>query len=176
MLVIRQSKSTQAEVMIENISSSLENRINQGFSEEERTTLEANGLIDPDTKYPLGDGGVDSSENLYAVLSGDYTLSGIVDDDRQPMFPQVDPQYSGKGQYLIRQSSDQLENGRDTTKLKLVDPWGNQLRYAYDTTGTLQLNNNVENGFDIWSVGPDGVDTGLNADGEDGELDNITNW
>ena len=166
MLVIRQTKSTQAEVMIENISANLENRVNQGFSEEERSTLEANGVIDSGDVYPSGDRSATSSANLYAVLSGDFDLDGLVDTDvdgitgnnRQPMFPQVDPEYTGKGKYV-------------NDDLLLVDSWQQPLRYEFPGT-----NNNVENGFDIWSVGPDGVDTGLNADGDDGELDNITNW
>ncbi len=157
MAVIRQTKSTQAEVMIENISSSLEARINQGLSKDDIDDL--SGLIDPDALYPTGDGSDTSSENLYAVLSGDYTLSGEVDQDRQPMFPQIDPEYEGKGKYVNKD-------------LLLVDPWQQPLRYEFPGS-----KNNVENGFDIWSLGPDGVDSGtLNEDGDDGGLDNITNW
>ncbi|PQJ29873.1 type II secretion system protein GspG [Rubritalea profundi] len=157
MLVIRQTKSKQAEVMIENISSSLEARINQGFSQIDIDDL--SGLIDADALYPTGDGLATSSENLYAVLSGDYTLTGEVDDDRQPMFPQIDPEYEGKGKYVNKD-------------LLLVDPWNQPLRYKYPGD-----KNNVENGFDIWSLGPDGVDADSNNDdGVDGGLDNITNW
>ena len=157
MLVIKQSKSTQAKVMIENISSNLETGISQGLSKKDIDDL--SGLLDADTLYPTGDGSDTSSENLYAVLSGDYSLSGVVDDDRQPMFPQVDPEYSGKGKYVNKD-------------LLLVDPWQQPIRYEFPGT-----KNNVENGFDIWSLGPDGVDAGtLNEDGEDGGLDNITNW
>jgi len=175
--VIKQTKATQAEVMIENISSNLETRVNQGFSQEEQDTLASEGVISSGEIYPSGDGSETSSEKLYAVLSGDYTLSGEVDDDRKPMFAEIDPQYSGKGQYLMRQSADQLKNGRDASKLIMVDPWNQPLRYEFDGTGTAQLHNNVENGFDIWSIGPDGADFGeTNDDGEDGGLDNITNW
>lgn len=168
--VIKQTKATQAKAMIENISSNLEMRVTQGFSEEEITAL--GGVIDPVTLYPIGDGTDASTENLYAVLSGDYTLTGQVDDDRKPMFAQIDPQYSGKGQYLIMQSASQLNAGRDTSKLIIVDPWNQPLRYK--SPGD---KNNVENGFDIWSIGPDGADfEETNGDGEDGGLDNITNW
>ncbi|MEO1856056.1 MAG: prepilin-type N-terminal cleavage/methylation domain-containing protein [Rubritalea sp.] len=160
--VIRQSKTSQTEVMIENISSMLEARVNQGFSKDDLDDL--NGIIDSSTLYPTGDGSDTSSENLYAVLSGDYTLTGKVDDDRQPMFPQIDPEYAGKGKYV---NKDRL----------LIDPWQRPLRYEYDASGATQLHNNVENGFDVWSLGPDGYDFGeTNEDGADGGLDNITNW
>ncbi len=147
MVVIRRSKSTQTEVMIENISSMLEARINQGFSTRDLSDL--SGVIDGATLYPTGDGSDTSSENLYAVLSGDYTLSGEVDDDRQPMFPKIDPEYEGKGRYVNKD-------------LLLVDAWLQPLRYEYPG-----VNNNVENGFDVWSAGPDG---------EFDTEDDVTNW
>ena len=165
MLVVRQTKSTQAQVMIENISSNLEARINQGFSQIDIDDL--SGLIDADALYPTGDGSATSSENLYAVLSGDFDSDGYVDTDvdgisdnnRKPMFSQIDPEYEGKGRYVNKD-------------LLLVDPWLQPLRYKFPGD-----KNNVENGYDIWSLGPDGVDSGtLNEDGDDGGLDNITNW
>jgi len=174
MLVIKQSKSTQAKVMIENISASLENRIGQGLTADDIDILKQNSgiVFDIGNLYPNGDGKDGSTISIYAILSGDFDLSGEVDDDRQPMFPQIDPEYAGKGQYLIRQSEEQLKGGRDTTKLIMVDPWNQPLRYKYPGD-----KNNVENGFDIWSLGPDGFDAGtLNEDGDDGGLDNITNW
>jgi|GEM_PF-1171053 prepilin-type N-terminal cleavage/methylation domain-containing protein len=169
MLVIKQSKSTQAKVMIENISSNLETRINQGFTQEESETLIGDGTIDSSTLYPEGDGSETSSVNLYAVLSGDFDTDGFVDTDvdgksdnnRKPMFPQVDSEYAGKGKYVKEIDGDFV----------LVDPWLQPLRYKFPGD-----NNNVENGYDVWSIGPDGMDTGINEDGEDAELDNITNW
>lgn len=148
MQVNRSSKAKQAKAMIDNLSAQLEIRVNQGYSAEELEAL--GGLIDASSGYPDGNGGKSSSEGVYALLSGDFDLNGRVDDDRVPVFPQIDPEYEGKGKYV------------NEKKLVLIDPWLNPLRYEYPG-----LNNNVENGFDIWSAGPDG---------EYDNEDDVKNW
>ncbi|MGJ8672479.1 type II secretion system protein [Rubritalea sp.] len=140
MLVNRNARVTQAELMIENISSSLESRVNERFTDDQEQLL-AN-LLDGDSRYPAGDGSEGSSKNLYGLLSGDYDMNGsYADDEGKPAFPEMDPNYQGKGRYV----NDDLE---------IVDPWMTPIRYEFDADG-LGLNNNVEGGFDIWSAGPD---------------------
>ena len=164
MLVNRQAKSKQAEVMIENLSTNLEARVAKGFSQDDLDDLGAK--LQLGTLYPSGDGSDTSTANLYAVLSGDFDSDGDVDTDvggksgnnRQPMFPQIDPEYTGKGKYV---NDDRI----------LVDAWLQPLRYRFPGN-----KNNVENGFDLWSVGPDGMDTGTNDEGDNATLDNINNW
>lgn len=140
MLVNRNARVTQAELMIENLSSSLESRVNERFSDaEERLVAD---LLDGNSSYPEGDGSTSSTKKLYGFLSGDYDMSGTYQEDEgSPAFPQLDPNYQGKGRYL----NDDLE---------IVDPWKTPLRYKFDEDG-IGLNNNVEGGFDIWSAGPD---------------------
>lgn len=146
-LVIKQSKESEAKIMLENISSQLEVRIAQGFTQDEETAL--SGLLDGNTLYPTGDGLDESTKGLYAVLSSDFDRSGQVDDDYTPSFPKMDPEYQGKGKYVNKD-------------LLLIDPWQQPLRYLYPGD-----KNNVENGFDLWSAGPDG---------EFDTEDDINNW
>jgi len=136
MLVNKQAKVEQAAMMIEQLSSSLEVRGNQPFSKLDLDDLQ--GVLSIGSRYPDGDGSRTSTTGLLALLSGDYDSSGRIDDARSPMFPQIDPDYQGKGKYAM----DGL----------IVDPWLNPLRYEFPG-----YNNNVEDGFDIWSAGPDGV-------------------
>ena len=135
-LVNKNAKITQAQVMINNLSASLEAR-----------------AIQTKTPYPEGDGSDSSSNELYRFLSGDLDGSGQVDDDEKPAFPQIDPEYDGKGKYLNK-------------SLLIIDAWATPIRYAYNEEGD-GLNNNVEDGFDIWSAGPDK---------EFGNEDDVNNW
>lgn len=161
MLVNRNARITQAEVMIENLTSKLEERSRASFTEDQLANL--SGVLESGTMLPSGDGLDGSSVNLYAFLSGDYNLNGSFDDgEGTPMIPELDPNYDGQGKYV----NDSYE---------LIDPWGTPLRYKFTEDG-LGLNNNVEGGFDIWSAGPDLEFEGTNSDGEDATLDNITNW
>lgn len=50
----------------------------------------------------------------------------------------------------------------------VVDPWGNEYRYYYDSDGSPRYaeHNNSKFGYDLWSEGPDLTD----------ESDNINNW
>ncbi|MFC5049537.1 prepilin-type N-terminal cleavage/methylation domain-containing protein [Rubritalea spongiae] len=154
MLVNRNARVTQAELMIENLSTSLENRVNERFTGDSLDALEASGILDGDSQYPSGDGSDGSSQNLYAFLSGDFKANGSYDaGEIEPAFPEMDPNYQGKGKYL----NDDLE---------IIDPWRTPIRYKFHIDGE-DLNNNVEGGFDIWSAGPD-----LEFDTED----DIKNW
>lgn len=140
MLVNRNARVTQAEVMIENLTSQLEIRSKENFTDEQ--IQEMSDILEPGTFMPSGDGSSTSSENLYAYLSGDFDSNGIYEDgEGEPVIPELDPNYQGKGRYV----NDRQE---------LVDPWKTPIRYEFDPDG-IQLNNNVEGGFDIWSAGPD---------------------
>ncbi|MFC4994629.1 prepilin-type N-terminal cleavage/methylation domain-containing protein [Rubritalea tangerina] len=149
MAVNRQAKVTQCEVMIENVSSNLES-----LSLSKADVAELGSMLDSESRMPTGDGGNTSTENLYAVLAGDYDLDGEVDDDRTPAFPEIDPQYEGKGRYV-------------NADLLIVDPWKKPMRYNHSSDPAANLNNNVVNGFDLWSAGPDG---------EFDTEDDIKNW
>lgn len=76
-LVNKNARITQAQVMIDNLSSSLENRVSQTGAQ-----------------YP------ENEDDLYALLSGDLDSDGKVDEDETPAFKEMDPQYDGKGKYL----------------------------------------------------------------------------
>lgn len=112
---------------------------------------------------PVGDGTATSSENLYKLLSGDLDGSGSYNPgEPDPIFPEVSPEYEGSGKYARKL------NGRWV----LVDGWQQPLRYK-----SPGVHNNTETGFDIWSLGADGVDEGeLNEDENDGGLDNLNSW
>lgn len=135
MLVNKNARVTQAKVMIENLTAAIEARSGQDFSATDLNDLSA--ILESGTRYPKGDGSDTSTDGLYAYLSGDYDSDGEVDDDRNPMFSEIDPQYDGKGKYL------------NAAKL-IVDPWQTPLRYEFPGA-----KNNVEEGFDLWSAGPD---------------------
>lgn len=128
-LVNKNAKVTQTEVMLENISTAVENRANQSFSALDLSDL--GSVLAANSRYP------EDASGLYAFLSGDYDSSGKVDDDRQPALKEMDPEYSGKGKYLNKDR-------------QIIDPWKTPLRYEYP--GEF---NNVEEGFDLWSAGPD---------------------
>ena len=97
--------------------------------------------------------GEDYPENageLYELLTGDSDpKDGVVDEGKTPAFKEMDPQYDGKGKYLNAQR-------------KIIDPWGTPIRYEFPG-----INNNVEEGFDLWSAGPDQ---------EFGNEDDVKNW
>lgn len=147
MLVGKNAKISQAELMIENVSSSLEARLSEGFSKSELADL--GDVLDARSNMPTGSGGKNSTRGLYRILSGDFNNDGRIDEGVEPAFPEIDPEYEGAGRYV---NDDRL----------LIDPWRQPLRYQYPG-----INNNVEDGFDIWSAGPDGE---FDTD------DDINNW
>lgn len=72
---------------------------------------------------------------------------------------------SEQGLMALRQAPTGLPSGAwrgPYSKDDPVDPWGNPYRYRYPGTHNI-------GGYDIWSVGPNGVD-------ENGEGDDIRNW
>lgn len=147
MLVGKRAKVQQADLMIENVSSALETRLSEGFSKFELADL--GDVLDAQSNMPTGSGGKTSTRGLYRVLSGDYNNDGRIDEGVVPSFPEMDPEYEGAGRYV---NDDRL----------IVDPWRTPLRYQFPG-----INNNVEDGFDIWSAGPDGE---FDTD------DDINNW
>ncbi len=147
MLVQKNAKIQQAELMIEVLSNSLEARVGEGFSKTELADLA--DVLDSASNLPAGGGSKTSTRGLYRMLSGDYNNDGRIDDQVVPAFPEIDPEYEGAGRYV---NDDRL----------VIDPWRNPMRYQYPG-----VNNNVENGFDLWSAGPDGE---FDTD------DDVTNW
>jgi prepilin-type N-terminal cleavage/methylation domain-containing protein len=140
MLVNKNARITQAEMMLENITSSIEARVSEAYTDDQLAEMSA--ILEGDSLFPSGDGSATSSKNLYAFLSGDYDANGKYDEgDGEPAFPEIAPDYQGNGAYVNK-------------KFELVDPWKTPLRYRYSEDGS-GLRNNVEGGFDLWSAGPD---------------------
>lgn len=104
--------------------------------------------------YPDGNGGAGSTEEIVKILSG----GEITDNDRKPRIPQADPEYTGKGKMV------QQING----KWVLVDGFGNEMLYRGPNSSSRV--NNMENGYDLWSIGADGEEVDQSED------DDITNW
>lgn len=151
MLVNRTAAEKSCKILIENVGMQLEKRVNQQFTAEERALLEA-GVLDTDGVFPAGDGSATSTKNLVALIAGDFDNDGTVDDDQKPLISEIDPKYAGRGR-LVR---DGL----------LVDPWNRPMYYRYPGE-----KNNMENGFDLWSAGPDGK---TSTDEE--RKDDVDNW
>lgn len=151
MLVNRTAAEKNCKLLIENVGMQLEKRVNQQFTAEERALLEA-GVLDTDGVFPAGDGSATSTKNLVALIAGDFDNDGTVDDDQKPLISEIDPKYTGRGR-LVR---DGL----------LVDPWNRPMYYRYPGE-----KNNMENGFDLWSAGPDGK---TSTDEE--RKDDVDNW
>lgn len=151
MLINRTAAEKNCKMLIENVGGQLEKRVSQQFTAEERTVLEG-GVLAPDGIYPDGDGSATSTRNLVAFIAGDFDANGEVDEGQRPLIAEIDPKYTGRGP-LVR-------NG------VLIDPYGNAMYYRYPGE-----KNNMENGFDLWSAGPDGK-TGTDAE----RKDDIDNW
>lgn len=145
MLVNKSAAEKNCKMLIENICSQLEQRAGE-ISDEDRGIL--GSLLDADGQFPAGDGSESSTKNLVAFLAGDYDNNGTVDENRSPMLTEIDPEYTGRGRLV----KDGL----------LMDPWGSPMYYEYPGQ-----KNNMENGYDLWSAGPDK---------EEGTKDDINNW
>lgn len=150
LLMNQRAAENKTALMIENLSSSVEARRSQGFSAEELGALSS--ILDVNDTFPAGNGSDTSTGNLVSFLSGDYNGDGEVDDDRAPAFKEIDPKYEGKGRYVREIGGVHV----------IVDAWNNPMFYLYPG-----VNNNVADGFDLWSAGPDQ---------ESGTEDDITNW
>ena len=127
--------------------------------------------------FPEGDGGADSTELVYAALSGDgedgSDPDGVLDDGAQVYLDTLSPDTKGKTRNVRESSGGYV----------LVDAWkeegGSQrqeLYYRHDPNADPSSPNpsmmNPPSDFDLWSLGP--VDPDKTA--EEQEEDYIKNW
>lgn len=144
------ARQKQTVIIIQSISDAMDQRWSDGVP---FTT--ASGSQSGEYPFPSdGNAGVASSALLLEALRNKYEVKnngGIA------YLPEVDTPKNRK--YL----------GQEGAKTVMLDGFGKPLRYRFNgNTGKGKMNNFV-GGFDLWSVGPDGVDNG-------GKGDDITNW
>jgi len=144
-LVNRKTAEKETKIIIENVSAQLTSYVSNG-----------------DGNLPIGTGSSGSTEDLVKILAGGETSDSIdailSDDDRVPLLPKADPAYEGNGKMVQEIDGTWV----------LVDGFGNEMFYR--GPDNVELINNVENGFDLWSEGADG------SDDNSGDEDDITNW
>jgi type II secretory pathway pseudopilin PulG len=151
--VKRKAAEGRTEVLLGSISGALERyRVDNGF-------------------FPEGDGGGDSTKQVYIALYGDgeLTLSsgtvsatepdGDVDTDAQVYLDMLNP-----------------ENKRallnvDPGSYNIVDAWGKPLRYRHSVSGNEAGMMNPDSDFDLWSYGPDGL-----SGSTEEKVDDLKNW
>jgi len=112
--------------------------------------------------YPVGDD--NGSSILYNALSGDFTGQGN------------NPTGETYWRELVGNNPDLVTTFQN--KKVIVDAFGNTIRYnaAIDKNGERVQDVKNDGAFDLWSVGPDGEPSDLNANGllqNDDTLDDI---
>lgn len=125
-------------------------------------------------EFPRGDGGTESTKEVYAALYGDFDGDGEPDDGMEVYLSSLDPKLKGKSSN-VRQAGDGYV---------LVDAWGEkddrstrqELFYRHDPDGNDNANMmNPPSDFDLWSLGPDGEGGPQGGDKASRE-DDLTNW
>lgn len=155
--VRRKAAEGRTEVLMGSVSQALERyRADNGF-------------------FPEGDGGDDSTGQVYIALYGDGELTlnagavsatvpdGVVDDGAQVYLDVLNPENSKGSRNVIKEG----------TVYRIVDAWGKPLHYRHSVSGNEPDMMNSDADFDLWSYGPDG-ETG--AAGSDESKDDLDNW
>jgi len=153
--VKRKSAEGRTEVLLGSISQALEQyRADNGF-------------------FPEGDGGDESTKQVYIALYGDGELTlnsgtvsatepdGQVDDDAQVYLDILNPE------------NKKASLNVDPDLYNIIDAWGNPLHYRHSESGNEPAMMNPDADFDLWSYGYDGL-TG--ASGSKEIKDNLKNW
>lgn len=124
-------------------------------------------------EFPPGDGGKDSTKEVYAALYGDFDGDGKPDEGAEVYLSTLDP--NGKGKSLnTRESGDGYI---------LVDAWKElddsklrqEMYYRHDPAGNDANMMNPPSDFDLWSLGPDGKG-GPNEGTKKERTDDLNNW
>jgi len=151
----RKAAEGKTKVLVQGLSRALEEyRLDNGF-------------------FPQGDGGADSTQQVYVALYGDGKLvlkdSGVVE---------IEGDLDGKSDegntvYLAILNPDlagaKMNVETSGNVYTIIDAWGEEL--GYESPGDM----NPEDDFDLWSLGPDGLggpDTGTKQE----RADDIKNW
>ena len=124
--------------------------------------------------FPEGDGGDNSTKQVYSALYGDGELTlnagtvtatvpdGTVDTDAQVYLDILNPEKS-KGSLNV-----------DPSTYNIVDAWGEPLRYRHSVSGADSNMMNPDSDFDLWSLGVDGKGEPTGTTEE--KVDDLKNW
>ncbi len=148
--VLLGAKQKQTNILIENISAAMDQKWSDGVPFTTISGAQSGEFPFPDD--PVG--GDTSSADLLVALANTYEFEnngGVV--YLPDLLQEKNQKYIG------------LINGKDV----ILDGFGRPLRYRFDATTGMGRKNNFPGGFDLWSVGPDGIDN-------KGDGDDITNW